>query len=316
MTDISIVIPLFNEDESLGELHQWIRKVMASNNFSYEVIYIDDGSNDKSWDVIQSLKKEDSNVKAVRFQRNYGKSAALHVGFDMAVGEVVVTMDADLQDSPEEIPDLRKMILVDGFDLVSGWKKKRYDPISKTIPTKLFNWTTRKMSGIYLHDFNCGLKIYRKNVIKSLEIFGEMHRYIPVMAHKEGFRKIGEKVVEHRSRKYGVSKFGLERFINGFLDLLTITFISRFGKKPMHFFGSIGLLMFIIGFTAFTYIGGSKLWALFNDEYQKNIADQSIFYIALTAMIIGTQLFMAGFVGELITRNSSRRNDYKITEVI
>jgi glycosyltransferase involved in cell wall biosynthesis len=316
MTDISIVIPLFNEDESLGELHQWIRKVMNSNNFSYEVIYIDDGSNDKSWEVLQFLKKEDSNVKAVRFQRNYGKSAALHVGFDMAVGEVVVTMDADLQDSPEEIPDLRKMILVDGFDLVSGWKKKRYDPISKTIPTKLFNWTTRKMSGIYLHDFNCGLKIYRKNVIKSLEIFGEMHRYIPVMAHKEGFRKIGEKVVEHRSRKYGVSKFGLERFINGFLDLLTITFISRFGKKPMHFFGSIGLLMFIIGFTAFTYIGGSKLWALFNDEYQKNIADQSIFYIALTAMIIGTQLFMAGFVGELITRNSSRRNDYKITEVI
>jgi glycosyltransferase involved in cell wall biosynthesis len=316
MTDISIVIPLFNEDESLGELHQWIRKVMNSNNFSYEVIYIDDGSNDKSWEVLQFLKKEDSNVKAVRFQRNYGKSAALHVGFDMAVGEVVVTMDADLQDSPEEIPDLRKMILVDGFDLVSGWKKKRYDPISKTIPTKLFNWTTRKMSGIYLHDFNCGLKIYRKNVIKSLEIFGEMHRYIPVMAHKEGFRKIGEKVVEHRARKYGVSKFGLERFINGFLDLLTITFISRFGKKPMHFFGSIGLLMFIIGFTAFTYIGGSKLWALFNDEYQKNIADQSIFYIALTAMIIGTQLFMAGFVGELITRNSSRRNDYKITEVI
>jgi len=316
MTDISIVIPLFNEDESLGELHQWIRKVMASNNFSYEVIYIDDGSSDKSWEVLQFLKKEDSNVKAVRFQRNYGKSAALHVGFDMAVGEVVVTMDADLQDSPEEIPDLRKMILVDGFDLVSGWKKKRYDPISKTIPTKLFNWTTRKMSGIYLHDFNCGLKIYRKNVIKSLEIFGEMHRYIPVIAHKEGFRKIGEKVVEHRARKYGVSKFGLERFINGFLDLLTITFISRFGKKPMHFFGSFGLLMFIIGFTAFTYIGGSKLWALFNDEYQKNIADQSIFYIALTAMIIGTQLFMAGFVGELITRNSSRRNDYKITEVI
>ena len=316
MTDISIVIPLFNEDESLGELHQWIRKVMNTNNFSYEVIYIDDGSNDKSWDVLQNLKKEDSNVKAVRFQRNYGKSAALHVGFDMAVGEVVVTMDADLQDSPEEIPDLRKMILVDGFDLVSGWKKKRYDPISKTIPTKLFNWTTRKMSGIYLHDFNCGLKIYRKNVIKSLEIFGEMHRYIPVMAHKEGFRKIGEKVVEHRARKYGVSKFGLERFINGFLYLLTITYISRFGKKPMHFFGSIGLLMFIIGFTAFTYIGGSKLWALFNDEYQKNIADQSIFYIALTAMIIGTQLFMAGFVGELITRNSSRRNDYKITEVI
>jgi glycosyltransferase involved in cell wall biosynthesis len=316
MIDISIVIPLFNEDESLGELHLWIRKVMNSNNFSYEVIYIDDGSNDKSWDVLQNLKKEDSNVKAVRFQRNYGKSAALHVGFDMAVGEVVVTMDADLQDSPEEIPDLRKMILVDGFDLVSGWKKKRYDPISKTIPTKLFNWTTRKMSGIYLHDFNCGLKIYRKNVIKSLEIFGEMHRYIPVIAHKEGFRKIGEKVVEHRARKYGVSKFGLERFINGFLDLLTITFISRFGKKPMHFFGSIGLLMFIIGFTAFTYIGGSKLWALFNHEYQKNIADQSIFYIALTAMIIGTQLFMAGFVGELITRNSSRRNDYKITEVI
>jgi glycosyltransferase involved in cell wall biosynthesis len=316
MTDVSIVIPLLNEAESLPELHSWIKKVMNDHHLSYEVIFIDDGSTDQSWQIINVIQKSDNAVKAIRFQRNYGKSAALHVGFDMAKGEVVVTMDADLQDSPDEIPEMRRMILEDGFDLVSGWKKKRYDPISKTIPTKLFNWTTRKMSGIYLHDFNCGLKAYRSNVIKSLEIFGEMHRYIPVMAKKEGFQRIGEKVVEHRARKYGTSKFGLERFINGFLDLLTITFISRFGKKPMHFFGSLGLLMFIVGLGAFTWIGGNKVWALLNDSYEKNIADQSIFYIALTAMIIGSQFFLAGFIGELIARNSVKRNDYKISETI
>ncbi len=316
MKDISIVIPLFNEAESLPELHRWIREVMINNGYSYEVLFIDDGSNDDSWAVIKKLRSEDDSVRAIRFQRNYGKSAALHIGFEASNGKVVITMDADLQDSPEEIPDLKKMIEVDGYDLVSGWKKKRYDPISKTLPTKLFNWATRRMSGIHLHDFNCGLKAYRRNVVKSLEIFGEMHRYIPVMAKKEGFAKIGEKPVEHRARKYGTSKFGLERFINGFLDLLTITFISRFGKKPMHFFGTVGLLVFIIGLGSFTYIGGNKLIAIMNDEYQKNIADQSIFYIALTCMIIGTQLFLAGFLGELVARNSSRRNDYKISEEV
>ncbi|MFN6378521.1 MAG: glycosyltransferase family 2 protein [Flavobacteriales bacterium] len=316
MKDISIVIPLFNEAESLPELHRWIKEVMNNNGYSYEILFIDDGSNDESWSVITNLRSQDDNVRGFRFQRNYGKSAALHIGFEASNGKVVITMDADLQDSPEEIPDLKKMIEVDGFDLVSGWKKKRYDPISKTIPTKLFNWATRRMSGIHLHDFNCGLKAYRRNVVKSLEIFGEMHRYIPVMAKKEGFGNIGEKAVEHRARKYGTSKFGIERFINGFLDLLTITFISRFGKKPMHFFGTFGLLVFVIGFGIFTYIGGSKLIALMNDEYQKNIADQSIFYIALTCMIIGTQLFLAGFLGELVARNSSRRNDYKISEEI
>ncbi|MEZ4799865.1 MAG: glycosyltransferase family 2 protein [Flavobacteriales bacterium] len=316
MTDISIVIPLYNEEESLPELHSWIVKVMNENEFSYEILFIDDGSTDASWKIIQDLKSKDSAIRAFKFQRNYGKSAALHIGFEEAVGEVIITMDADMQDSPEEIPALRSMILNDGFDLVSGWKKKRYDPISKTIPTKLFNWTTRKMSGIKLHDFNCGLKAYRKNVVKSLEIFGEMHRYIPVMAKKEGFTNIGEKAVEHRARKYGVSKFGFERFVNGFLDLLTITFISRFGKKPMHFFGSLGILVFFVGLISFGWIGGTKLWALFNGEYQKNIAEQSGFYIALTSMIIGTQLFLAGFIGELVSRNSDRRNDYKISEKI
>ncbi len=314
MKDLSVIIPLFNEEESLGELHHWIVQVMNKNQFTYEVIFIDDGSTDSSWSVIEDLQKKDPHVRGVRFQRNYGKSAALHVGFEMSDAHVVVTMDADLQDSPDEIPEMRRMILEDKYDLISGWKQKRYDPISKTIPTKLFNWATRMMSGISLHDFNCGLKAYRYDVVKSLEIYGEMHRYIPVMAKKEGFKKIGEKSVEHRARKYGVSKFGLERFINGFLDLLTITFISRFGKKPMHFFGSIGLIMFFIGFIAFAIIGGNKLIALLNNEYEKNIAEQSIFYIALTAMIIGTQLFLAGFLGELIARNSSSRNEYKIKE--
>lgn len=316
MKDISVVIPLLNEEESLPELHRWIVEVMKKNNFTYEVLFIDDGSRDNSWKVIEELKKNDENVRAIRFQRNYGKSAALHVGFEACNGNVVITMDADLQDSPDEIPALHDMITNQGFDLVSGWKKKRYDPISKTLPTKLFNWATRKMSGIHLHDFNCGLKAYDHQVVKSLEIFGEMHRYIPVMAKKEGFNAIGEKIVEHRARKYGKSKFGFERFINGFLDLLTITFISRFGKKPMHFFGTFGLIVFVIGLVMFSILGGSKLFALWNNEYQKNIAEQSIFYIALTCMIIGTQLFLAGFLGELIARNSSRRNDYKISAEI
>lgn len=316
MKDISVVIPLLNEEESLPELHRWIVGVMNKYHYSYEVLFIDDGSKDRSWEVIEELKKLDANVRGIRFQRNYGKSAALHVGFEVSDGSVVITMDADLQDSPDEIPELYRLIREEKYDLVSGWKKKRYDPVSKTIPTKLFNWATRRMSGIHLHDFNCGLKAYRRDVVKSLEIFGEMHRYIPVMAKKEGFSKIGEKVVEHRARKYGTSKFGMERFINGFLDLLTITFISRFGKKPMHFFGTVGLLVFVTGLILFTYIGGSKLIALMQNEYQKNIATQSIFYIGLTCMIIGTQLFLAGFLGELIARNSSRRNDYKIASEI
>jgi glycosyltransferase involved in cell wall biosynthesis len=314
--DISVVIPLYNEDESLVELHRWIKSVMDKNQYSYEILFIDDGSKDHSWKVIKELQAENPCVRALRFQRNYGKSAALHVGFEAVNGDVVITMDADLQDSPEEIPELRRMILEDGFDLVSGWKQKRYDPLSKTIPTKLYNWAIRRMSGLKLHDTNCGLKAYRKDVIKSLEIFGEMHRYIPVIALREGFKNIGEKVVEHRARKYGVSKFGIERFVNGFLDLLTITFISRFGKKPMHFFGTAGMLMFGIGFLGSAWLGGYKLYSLFIDEPAKNLANQSLFYIALTSMIIGTQLFLAGFLGELISRNSSRRNEYKISDRI
>jgi len=313
---VSVVIPLLNEEESLRELYDWIARSCNQAGFSHEVIFIDDGSTDRSWEVIQSLATEHSAVKGIRFTRNYGKSAALHVGFEAALGNVIITMDADLQDSPDEIPALVRMVVDDKLDLVSGWKKKRYDPLSKTLPTRLFNWATRKMSGLQLHDFNCGLKAYRKEVIKSIEIYGEMHRYIPVIAYREGFRKIGEKAVEHRARKYGTSKFGLERFINGFLDLLTITFISRFGKRPMHFFGSIGVLVFMIGFLAFGWIGGVKLFALIRDVPAKNIATQSVFFVALTAMIIGTQLFLAGFIGELIARNSGRRNDYRISERI
>jgi glycosyltransferase involved in cell wall biosynthesis len=316
MLDISIVIPLLNEEESLPELHSWIRKVAHEHNLSYEVIFVDDGSKDSSWEVITGLQKLDANVKGIRFQRNYGKSAALHVGFEKAIGKVVMTMDADLQDSPEEIPGFLKMIHEDGFDLVSGWKKKRFDPPSKTIPTKLYNYATRAMSGIKLHDFNCGIKAYRLEVVKSIEIFGEMHRYIPVIAKREGFDKIGEKVVEHRARKYGKSKFGLERFVNGFLDLMTISFISRFGKKPMHFFGTIGMIMFFFGLIAFGVLGGNKLLHIINDETAKNIADQSIFYVALTAMIIGTQLFLAGFLGELIARNGESRNQYRISDSV
>jgi glycosyltransferase involved in cell wall biosynthesis len=316
MLDISIVIPLLNEEESLPELHKWIQKVAHEHKLSYEIIFVDDGSKDQSWNVITKLRDEDPNVKGIRFQRNYGKSAALHVGFEKAIGKVVMTMDADLQDSPEEIPGFLKMIHEDGYDLVSGWKKKRYDPLSKTIPTKLYNYATRSMSGIKLHDFNCGIKAYRLEVVKSIEIFGEMHRYIPVIAKREGFDKIGEKVVEHRARKYGKSKFGLERFVNGFLDLMTISFISKFGKKPMHFFGTIGMIMFFIGLIAFGILGGNKLIHIINHETAKNLADQSIFYVALTAMIIGTQLFLAGFLGELIARNGESRNHYRISDSI
>jgi len=315
--DVSLVIPLLNEDESLRELHAWIRSVCEKNNLIYEVIYIDDGSKDKSWDVIMELKKSDHHIKAIRFQRNYGKSAALHVGFEMAEGNVVITMDADLQDSPDEIPALIDMVQTGGFDLVSGWKKKRHDPISKTIPTKLYNWATRRMSGIYLHDFNCGLKAYKKEVVKSLEIFGEMHRYIPVIAHREGFKKIGEKVVEHRARKYGTTKFGLSRFVNGPLDLLTIMFISKFGKRPMHIFGTFGGVMFLLGLGIFLFLGINKYMHLYVwHSSAALLSDQAVFYVALTAMILGTQLFLAGFLGELISRDSVTRNVYKVSDKI
>lgn len=314
--DISVVIPLFNEEESLPELCSWIDKVMKENNFSYEVLLMDDGSKDKSWEVIEKLSSENSNLKGTKFRRNYGKSAALNVAFSKVKGDVVITMDADLQDSPDEIPELYSMIMKDGFDLVSGWKQKRYDPITKTLPTKLFNWAARKASGIYLHDFNCGLKSYKNTVVKSVEVHGEMHRYIPVMAKWSGFDNIGEKVVEHQSRKYGVTKFGMERFVNGFLDLMTITFISRFGKKPMHFFGVIGSLMFLLGLGLFAYIGGYKVYAMFSDIKADNIANMSGFYIALTSMVIGVQLFLAGFIAELISRNAQDRNNYQVEKEV
>ncbi|MAO34155.1 MAG: glycosyltransferase [Flavobacteriales bacterium] len=314
--NISIVIPLFNEEESLPELCSWIDKVMKANNFSYEVLLIDDGSKDKSWSVVEKLSSDNKKIKGFKFRRNYGKSAALNVGFSKAVGDVVITMDADLQDSPDEIPDLYNKIVFEGYDLVSGWKKKRYDPITKTIPTKLFNWAARKFSGIYLHDFNCGLKSYRNNVVKSIEVHGEMHRYIPVLAKWAGFSKITEQVVKHQSRKYGVTKFGLERFFNGFLDLLTVTFVSRFGKKPMHFFGVFGTLMFILGFVLFAYIGGNKLYFMLNSLPASNIANMSGFYIALASMIIGVQLFLTGFIAEMISRNTYDRNNYHVEKEV
>ena len=314
--DISIIIPLFNEEESLPELCSWIEKVMNKNNYSYEVLLIDDGSKDKSWSVIENISSKNSNIKGIKFRRNYGKSAALNIGFQKALGNVVITMDADLQDSPDEIPALYDKIMKEGYDLVSGWKQKRYDPLSKTIPTKLFNWAARKASGIYLHDFNCGLKSYKNNVVKSVEVHGEMHRYIPVLAKWAGFEKITEQVVEHQSRKYGETKFGLERFVNGFLDLLTITFVTRFGKKPMHFFGVVGTIMFILGFSIFGFIVIEKLNAIINNVAAKNIADMSIFYIALTSMIIGVQLFLAGFISEMISRSSNDRNNYQIEKEV
>lgn len=311
--NLSIVVPLFNEDESLPELVEWIDRVVTREKLRTEVLLIDDGSTDKSWKVIQELSKKFDFVKGVKFQRNYGKSAALQVGFERASGEVVITMDADLQDSPEEIPELVKMIREDGFDVVSGWKKKRHDPISKTIPTKLYNWAARRITGIYLHDFNCGLKAYKLAVVKSIEIYGDMHRYIPPLAKYAGFKKIGEKVVEHQARKYGTTKFGLERFLNGPLDLMTVAFMGKFGKKPMHFFGALGTLMFLIGFGLAAYLVTNKL---FIDQNSRNIAERSEFFIGLTAMIIGTQFFLAGFVAELIGRNSSTRNHYLIEQEI
>lgn len=310
--DISVVIPLYNEAESLPELTAWIDRVMKENNFSYEIIFIDDGSTDTSWQVIQELKEKSEQIHAIKFRRNYGKSPGLHCGFQRAQGDVVITMDADLQDSPEEIPELYRMIIEEGYDIVSGWKKKRYDPLSKTIPTKLFNATARKISGIKLHDFNCGLKSYRKEVIKNIEIYNDMHRYIPYLAKNAGFTKIGEKVVQHQARKYGNSKFGISRFFNGYLDLITLWFTSKFGKKPMHFFGLLGSLMFIIGFIALVIVLSMKLASIISGDLRPLVANSPYFYISLTSMIIGTQLFLAGFLGELIARNSSTRNTYKI----
>lgn len=314
--DISVVVPLYNEDESLPELIQWIDRVMQANGYSYEVLLIDDGSKDKSWSVIESLSAANSNLKGVKFQRNYGKSAALYIGFERAQGDVVITMDADLQDSPDEIPDLYRMIKEEGYDIVSGWKQKRYDPISKTIPTKLFNWAARKMSGIYLHDFNCGLKAYNYKVIKSIEVYGEMHRYIPILAKWAGYTKITEKIVQHRARKYGVTKFGLERFIFGFLDLMSITFVSRFSKSPMHFFGTVGFMAFSIGFFMALMLGINKLIAVNQGNLAPLVTNSPFFYIGLTMMILGTQLFLAGFLGELVSRSATDRNKYLIDKEI
>lgn len=314
--DLTIIVPLLNEEESLPELSAWITRVCMENTFTYEIIMVDDGSSDKSWDIISGLSVKNENVKGIRFRRNYGKSAALFVGFQSAQGDVVITMDADLQDSPDEIPDLVKMIREEAFDMVSGWKKKRFDPISKTIPSKFYNWTARMITGIKLHDFNCGLKAYKNNVVKSIEVYGEMHRYIPVIAKKAGFLRIGEKIVSHQKRKYGVTKFGLERFINGFLDLLTITFISRFGKRPMHLFGTMGTLMFFVGFLAALWLGAQKLYFLNHGIKATLITDSPYFFLALSTMIIGSQLFIGGFIGELISRNAPERNDYHIEEKI
>lgn len=316
--NISVIIPLLNEQESLPELTTWISKVMNTNNFSYEVIFIDDGSTDGSWETIQQLSKENENLKGIRFLRNYGKSQALHAGFAKAQGDVVITMDADLQDSPDEIPELYNMITKGNFDLVSGWKKKRYDSVvAKNLPSKLFNAAARKTSGVTLNDFNCGLKAYKNVVIKNIEVSGEMHRYIPVLAKNAGFGKIGEKVVQHQARKYGESKFGMSRFVNGFLDLITIWFLSKFGKRPMHLFGLLGTIMFMIGFVSAGYIGVSKLFKLFYlHEDTILVTDNPWFYIALTTMIIGTQLFLAGFLGEIILRTKNNEERYKIQEVI
>lgn len=305
--DLSLVIPLLNEKESLPELEAWIRRVMESNGFSYEVIFVDDGSTDGSWEMIETLAASNPAVKGIKFRRNYGKSAALHTGFQAAEGEVVITLDADLQDSPDEIPGLRSMILEEGYHLVSGWKKKRHDPLSKTIPSRFFNAVTRYISKIQLHDFNCGLKAYRRDVIKSIEVYGEMHRYIPLLAKWAGFKKIGEKVVEHRARKYGSTKFGLERFVNGFLDLLSITFVGKFGKRPMHFFGTSGMLFFLAGLAILVYLSVAKL---IYEEY--GIADRPLFFFGILTLIIGTQLFATGFLAELLVRNSSNRNHYII----
>ena len=315
--DISVVIPLYNEEESLPELFAWIQRVMMQNGFSYEVIFVNDGSTDRSWQVIEELAVQNDTVKGIKFRRNHGKSPALYCGFEKAQGDVVITMDADLQDSPDEIPELYRMITEDKYDLVSGYKKKRYDPLSKTIPTKLFNATARAVSGIKnLHDFNCGLKAYRKDVIKNIEVYGEMHRYIPYLAKNAGFSKIGEKVVQHQARKYGVTKFGLNRFVNGYLDLISLWFLSKFGVQPMHIFGLLGSLMFILGFLAVIGVGAHKLYAMYSGHPYILVTDSPYFYLALTTMILGTQLFLAGFLGEMIARNSTERNKYHIEKEI
>jgi glycosyltransferase involved in cell wall biosynthesis len=316
--DISVVIPLYNEEESLQELYQWIERVMTANKFTYEVIFISDGSTDRSWDIICSLKAAHPEVRGIKFRRNYGKSPALFCGFEEAKGDVVITMDADLQDSPDEIPELYRMITVEGYDLVSGWKKKRYDPLSKTIPTKLFNATARRVSGIpNLHDFNCGLKAYRVDVVKNIEVYGEMHRYIPYLAKNAGFNKIGEKVVHHQARKFGHTKFGgWNRFFNGYLDLISLWFLSTFGVKPMHFFGLLGSLMFVLGFISVVIVGATKLYNMYCGMPYRLVTDSPYFFLALTAMIIGTQLFLTGFLGELIARNSQERNKDLIEKTI
>lgn len=315
--DISVIIPLYNEAESLPELAQWIERVMAANGFSYEVIFVNDGSTDSSWAVIEDLCDRNEMMHGICFRRNYGKSPALYTGFEAARGRVVITMDADLQDSPDEIPGLYRMITEEGYDLVSGWKQKRYDPLSKTIPTKLFNATARKVSGIKnLHDFNCGLKAYRRDVVKHIEVYGDMHRYIPYLAKNAGFDKIGEKVVHHQARKYGHTKFGLDRFVNGYLDLATLWFTGKFGKKPMHLFGLLGSLMFLLGFIAVIIVGAMKLYNMYTGAHYILVTDSPYFYLSLVLMLLGSQLFLAGFVGELVVRNSPKRNDYEIEEVI
>lgn len=315
--DISVIIPLYNEEESLPELYNWIARVMKDNGYSYEVIFVNDGSTDNSWKVIEELSRKADEVKGIKFRRNYGKSPALYCGFKEAKGNVVITMDADLQDSPDEIPELYRMIKEDGYDLVSGYKQKRYDPLSKTIPTKLFNATARKISGIHnLHDFNCGLKAYRSEVVKNIEVYGEMHRYIPYIAKNAGFDKIGEKVVHHQARKYGKSKFGLNRFFNGYLDLITLWFLNNFGKKPMHVFGFLGTIVFLIGLISAMIIGAEKLWCLSNGVPQRLVTESPYFYIALTMMMIGTQLFLTGFIGDLVSRTSQTRNDYQIEKML
>ena len=315
--DISVVVPLYDEIESLPELTSWINRVMDENRFTYEIVLIDDGSKDGSWEMIRKLQLNNPFIKGIKFRRNYGKSAALNTGFEAANGNVIITMDADLQDSPDEIPELYRRITEENYDLISGWKAKRYDPLSKTIPTKLFNAATRKMSGIdNLHDFNCGLKAYRKAVVKNIEVYGEMHRYIPVLAKWAGFTKIGEQVVEHRARKYGKTKFGMSRFVNGFLDLLSIFFVGKFGKRPMHFFGTMGTLSFFAGLIITIWIISEKLYLIAHNEKYRDITANPLFYIALVAIILGSQLFLTGFVAELVSRNSSERNNYQIEEII
>lgn len=315
--DISVVVPLYNEEESLPELFAWIERVMNANGFSYEVIFVNDGSTDRSWQVIEQLQAQaPDKIRGIKFRRNYGKSPALFCGFEQAQGDVVITMDADLQDSPDEIPELYRMITEEHYDLVSGWKKKRYDPLSKTLPTKLFNATARQVTGIRLHDFNCGLKAYRNEVVKSIEVYGDMHRYIPYLAKNAGYGRIGEKVVHHQARKYGVTKFGMNRFVNGYLDLMTLWFFSKFGVKPMHFFGLLGSAVFVLGLLATIGIGVNKLYALHANLPARLVTDSPYFYLALTAMIVGTQLFLTGFLGELISRNSTERNKYNIEKEI